>query len=369
MKPRVLVVDDSMTVRMDLRGALTAAGFTVTTCETLGAAQAALRVQPFDLAILDVVLPDGSGIDLLTAIKQTPELRTIRVIMLSSQGEVRSRLAGLRLGAELYLGKPYDREFLVREARNLFKMSGPSGQPISRRSLTHQKLLVIDDHPTFLVALAAVLRQEGHQVVVAPSGEDALALAAFERFDGVLVDRIMPGLDGIETCRRLRALAWAEHVPIALMTGSITPAVEAEALAAGADEVLLKPTQLVQLSERWHALVRRNQQAQELKLPPGVAPAPERSRGSPLFHWLVGASGLSDLMAKTVLNRALERVGATPENVERDHIQRALPHLRGLLRTFLPGDEVSRRIDAIAALAGAPERPETGGTSSSSGTK
>ena len=198
MKPRVLLVDDSMTVRMDLRAALTTAGFSVTSCSTKAAAVEALKVQAFDLALLDVVLPDGSGIDLLAEIKQTPELRTIRVFMLSTADEVRVRLQGLRLGADLYVGKPYDREHLVREARQLFKMSSHSGPPTARRSWSHRKLLLVDDNPTFLKALASVLRQEGSQVVVATSGEDALALLEMERFDGILVDRIMPGLDGIE---------------------------------------------------------------------------------------------------------------------------------------------------------------------------
>ena len=359
MKPRVLLVDDSMTVRMDLRAALTTAGFSVTSCSTKAAAVEALKVQAFDLALLDVVLPDGSGIDLLAEIKQTPELRTIRVFMLSTADEVRVRLQGLRLGADLYVGKPYDREHLVREARQLFKMSSHSGPPTARRSWSHRKLLLVDDNPTFLKALASVLRQEGSQVVVATSGEDALALLEMERFDGILVDRIMPGLDGIETCRRLRALRSAEHIPIALMTGSIDPPTEAEALRAGADAVLLKPAQLGLLSESWRAVCEKKPPPAALRehaasLNAGAAPG----AGSPLYQELVRASGLSDLMAKAVIDRALERLSIAPDLVAPEHVQRALPSIRDLLRTFLPPDEVLQRVGRMADLAGAADQPE-----------
>ncbi|MFO0572564.1 MAG: response regulator [Polyangia bacterium] len=366
MKPRVLVVDDSITVRMDLRAALATAGFVVTTCATKEAALGALKVQPFDLAILDILLPDGSGIDLLMEIKQSPELRSIRVFMLSTEAEVRSRILGLRMGADLYVGKPYDRGYLARTAREMFKMSDYSGPPTSRRSLSNRKLLIVDDSPTFREALATVLRQDGNQVVVATCGEDALALAAIERFDGILVDLVMPGLDGIETCRRLRAMPGAEHIPLALMTSSVQAYAEAEATAAGADEVLLKPVNLGQMSERLRALFVKKLQAHpqvivdlaSRRTPKDGASA---TKGSPLYKQIVAASGLSELMSKSVIDRALQRIGSTPDTVEAADLQRALPHIRDVLRTFLPHGEALRRMADIAALAGPASHAEPSG--------
>src|SRR5262249_47905459 len=144
--------------------------------------------------------------DLLKEIKQTPELQSIHVFMLSSENEVNSRINGLRLGADLYVGKPYDRGYVARAARELFKMSDYSGAPTSRRSLSNKNILIVDDSPTFLAALADALRTDGHQVVMADSGQDALALAELERFDCVLIDLVMPGLDGMQTGAQLRAL-------------------------------------------------------------------------------------------------------------------------------------------------------------------
>ncbi|MFO0578910.1 MAG: response regulator [Polyangia bacterium] len=354
MKPRVLIVDDSITVRMDLRAVLSMAGFDVTSCPSCESALAVLKVQPFDLAILDVLLPDGSGIDVLKEIKQTPELRSIRVFMLSTEAEVRSRLLGLRLGADLYVGKPYDRGYVARMAREQFKMADYSGPADSRRSLSNRKILLVDDSPTFREALALVLRQGGNQVVLAACGEDALALAAVERFDAIFVDLIMPGLDGIETCRRLRALRSTALAPIALMTSSIEAHKAAEATAAGADELLLKPANLGQIIERLRALLLKKQRGlAQISAEPGTRAdeLPSAARGSLLYRQVIAASGLSELMARSVIDRALQRSGSTPETLVPEQLQRALAYIGDVLRIFLPPDESSRRIAELTALA------------------
>lgn len=360
MKPRVLVVDDSITVRMDLRAALSTAGFSVSTCGTRDAALAALRTQALDLAILDIVLPDGSGIDVLTAIKQTPELRSIRVFMLSSQADVEARLLGLKLGADLYVGKPYDRGYVARAAREMFKMADHAGPPTSRRSLSHRKILLVDDSPTFVEALAIALRQDGNQIVTASSGEDALALLLVERFDCVLIDQVMPGLDGLETCMRLRAIPSMARVPVALMTASPGVLPITEVLAVGADELFDKNTDLEALRHQLRGLFVRKRQAtppnEELPRPhpePSRAPAAgpaESSTGAALYQSVVSASGLSALMAKTIIGRALSRVGVTQDTLESASLLRALPHIRESLLTFMSPRETMQRVDAIAAL-------------------
>ncbi|HLM72357.1 MAG TPA: response regulator, partial [Polyangiaceae bacterium] len=106
MKPHALIVDDSLTVRMDLRVVLHEAGFYVTACDSRAAAQKALRTRAYAVVILDILLPDGSGIDLLKEIRSEPELVNLPVIMLSSEAEVKHRIRGLTTGADEYVGKP-----------------------------------------------------------------------------------------------------------------------------------------------------------------------------------------------------------------------------------------------------------------------
>lgn len=255
MKPRVLVVDDCLAVRMDLRATLSAAGFLVTTAPTHAAALSALGVHSFGLAVLGITLPDGSGLDLCKRIRQTPELHSIRVFLLFAEFEAQERLSAASLGADLHISKPYDRSFVLHAARQQVKTAAGSVPVGLQRSSSACKLLVVDDSLTFREALVKVLHQAGCEVTTAASGEHAMLLSSVEHFDGILLDVVMPSLSGIETCRLLRARSATAKVPILLMTSSEEELSLAEASSAGASEIVLKPADLSVLSEKVQQLV------------------------------------------------------------------------------------------------------------------
>jgi len=103
MKPWVLIVDDSLTVRMDLEEAFESIGFATNASQTLAAARKALAERSFSLIILDVLLPDGDGIDLLREIKDASTTAAVPVILLSSEAEVCDRVRGLNTKRRLAL--------------------------------------------------------------------------------------------------------------------------------------------------------------------------------------------------------------------------------------------------------------------------
>src|SRR6476619_5901063 len=96
----ILIVDDSLTVRMDLAEAFQQMGFVVRPCATGAAARAALERGAIDAVVLDVNLPDGSGIDLLREIRARPDGAALPILMLSTEAEVRDRIRGLATGAD-----------------------------------------------------------------------------------------------------------------------------------------------------------------------------------------------------------------------------------------------------------------------------
>src|SRR5262245_28654084 len=104
----ILIVDDSLTVRMELAEALERAGFHTIQCATIADARIALRSHSIALAILDIQLPDGDGVDLLVQIRKDFTLGELPVLLLSTEAEVRDRIRGLRGGANDFVGKPYD---------------------------------------------------------------------------------------------------------------------------------------------------------------------------------------------------------------------------------------------------------------------
>ncbi len=118
------------------------------------------------------------------------------------------------------------------------------------------RILVVDDDPQILSVLKRGLAFEGYKVDVADNGEKALAIARDQPPDLVVLDIMMPGLDGIEVTRRLRE---AGDVPILLLTARVTVLDRVTGLDAGADDYLVKPFALDELLARVRALLRRRQ--------------------------------------------------------------------------------------------------------------
>jgi len=229
MKTPVLIIDDSLTVRMDLGEIFEAASFATTLCASLAEAREALEAQAFALVVLDVLLPDGDGLELLREIKSTSA--STPVILLSSEAEVAARVRGLRTGADEYVGKPYDRSYLMSRARSLVRRATPRG-PDSQRLV-----LLIDDSRTFREALRDALSAAGYAVALANSGETGLVAAADLRPDAIIVDGQMDGIDGATVVRRIRADAALRRTPCILLTASDEDPIakELDALDAGAD--------------------------------------------------------------------------------------------------------------------------------------
>ena len=251
MTPCVLIVDDSLTVRMDLGEAFESAGFVITLCSTLSEARNALSTGSFALIILDVLLPDGDGIEFLQEIKNTAATAKTPVMLLSSELEVKDRVRGLKTGADEYVGKPYDQSYVVARALELLRKNEPEGT--KEKSTT---VLIIDDSATFREELKSVLESSGYAVLTAPSGEDGLRVAVDARPAAIVVDGVLPGIDGATVIRRIRADAALRRTPCILLTASEERSGELKALDAGADAYVRKEEDTAIILARVTAVLR-----------------------------------------------------------------------------------------------------------------
>lgn len=120
--------------------------------------------------------------------------------------------------------------------------------------MTH-KLLIVDDHPETLDIIARVLRQQGYVVTATSSGIQGIALAESERPDLILLDGMMPDLDGWEVCRRIRNNPKISHTAIIMFSAVSVAEQKLAGFDAGADDYLTKPTEPVELIERVRALL------------------------------------------------------------------------------------------------------------------
>ncbi|MEJ0097139.1 MAG: response regulator [Bauldia sp.] len=229
----VLIVDDSLTVRMDLAEAFESAGFSALPSRTLADARRALAENPVALVVLDVLLPDGDGVDFLRELRSSETGASLPVVMLSSESEIKDRIRGLKTGADEYVGKPYDTNYLVAKARELLRARrGPAGD--------RPTVLVVDDSLTYREALAAALKADGYEVLMASSGEEGLRILADRRPDAIVVDGVLPEIDGATLIRRVRLDAALRGIPCLLLTASHERGAELHALEAGADAFVHK---------------------------------------------------------------------------------------------------------------------------------
>jgi two-component system NtrC family sensor kinase len=249
----VLILDDSLTVRMDLREAFDAAGWRTLPCATAAEAWATLATERVDAIVLDVLLPDADGVDVLRTLRTDPATASLPVLMLSSEAEVKDRIRGLSTGADEYLGKPYDAAYLVARAQELI-------QPDDSEQDDSPRILVIDEDATVQAMLQELLERNGYQVVLADSGLAGLRVAAARRADAVMVNDTLPDIDGATVIRRLRLDAALRGIPCLLLIASNDAGAELRALDAGADTFIRKDADPAVMLAKLSATVRLGSQ-------------------------------------------------------------------------------------------------------------
>jgi DNA-binding response OmpR family regulator len=130
------------------------------------------------------------------------------------------------------------------------------------------RILIVEDEPSLRASIVYNLRRAGYEVVAAADGEQALAAWAAEPADLVLLDLMLPKVDGLEVCRRLRQ---SSSVPIVILTARADEVDRVVGLEVGADDYVTKPFSMRELIARVKAILRRRELLeQELRRPAGV---------------------------------------------------------------------------------------------------
>jgi two-component system NtrC family sensor kinase len=257
----ILIVEDSETQALQLRYLLESQGWDVVRASTAESALEELNRQRPALIIADYHLPGVRGDELCRRIRMNVDTRGIPILMLTIEEAQGSERAGLDSGADDYVSKSVSPEILLVRIRALLRASSErSLAVVSQESHFHRaRLLAIDDSPTYLECLAEALSGEGYAVTKASCGKDGLDLLAHGLFDCVVVDLLMPDLDGIEVCRRINELARTEDrsMSVVMLTACETKEDMTRGLEAGADDFVGKSNDMTVLKARIRALLRR----------------------------------------------------------------------------------------------------------------
>jgi two-component system OmpR family response regulator len=184
------------------------------------------------------------------------------------------------------------------------------------------RVLIVEDQPKLAALLARGLREEGHAIDVAGRGEDALWMAPAAPYDAIVLDVMLPGIDGMETCRELRRRdVWT---PVLMLTARDAVGDRVAGLDAGADDYLAKPFSFDELLARLRALTRRTPAERPVLVEVGelrLDPAAHRAwRGDAELDLSAKEFALLELLMRrpgTVLTRAQLLEGAWDMAYER----------------------------------------------------
>ncbi len=256
----VLLIEDSETQAVRLTLELEDEGFKVSRVSSAEQGREFLQQELPDLLIVDYFLPGIHGDAFCRQVRLRPETRHLPLLILTSETSNLTQVHLLDSGADDYVPKSADFDVLLaRIQAQLRKRATKSHAPVNHVGFEWPRLLAIDDSLTYLEYLAAELEQEGYLVETASHGLEGLAKLEQQRFDCILIDLVMPELDGIEVCHRISQRSQQAQQPIALLmlTSQDNPEALSRALEAGADDFVGKQNDVVILKGRIRALLRR----------------------------------------------------------------------------------------------------------------
>ena len=258
---RIMLVEDSQTQAIKLRFVLEKEGWEVIWAATAQKAMEEIDRGKPDLILLDYYLPGIRGDELCRRIRMTIDTRSIPILMMTAEGTDEAEIRGLESGADDFVAKSVDSDILLLRIRTLLNKSHASSAILHQADshFRHARLLTIDDSITYLEYLNEQLSKEGYLLEKANSGKEGLQRILHESFDCVLVDLVMPEMNGIEVCQQINQMRSTLDNPIAvlMLTGRENKEDLTRALEAGADDFVGKSSDIAVLKGRIRALLRR----------------------------------------------------------------------------------------------------------------
>ena len=270
---RVLIVDDNRTNRGILEGMLKRWEMKPTAVEGGEEALKQLALaweagDPYGLILTDTHMPQMDGFRLVERIRESPQLATATIMMLTSAGRRGDAARCQKLGVAAYLLKPI-RQSELREAIGRVLGAEPEDGAIPlitrftlqamREPSAFLSVLLVEDNAVNQRLAARLVEKRGHRVVVAANGREALAALEKDDYDLVLMDVQMPEMDGLEATAAIRKMeeGSGKHQTVVALTAHAMKGDEERCLAAGMDGYLSKPIRPAELDAILESYVAR----------------------------------------------------------------------------------------------------------------
>ncbi|HBB33883.1 MAG TPA: hybrid sensor histidine kinase/response regulator [Cyanobacteria bacterium UBA9273] len=262
----LLVVEDDETQRHSMVELIGNTDVSTTAVSTGEAALSALKAGHFDCIVIDLGLPDMTGLELIEQIKQDSQLQAIPIIVYTGQELTRAQETELKRMADTIIIKDVRSPERLLDETALFLHRVQANLPQTQRQILealHQtdpilagkKVLIVDDDMRNIFALTSMLERHEMQVLFAENGRDGLALLEnTPNVDVVLMDVMMPEMDGYETMRVIRQRSEFATLPVIALTAKAMKGDRDKCIEAGASDYITKPVdpdQLLSLLRVW----------------------------------------------------------------------------------------------------------------------
>jgi len=360
----VLIVDDNPTNRRLLMQLLTKWGMRPEQAESADQAmslvnEALQRDRPYELILLDAMMPDRDGFELATQLKNSAKVTPVAVMMLSSAGLSEDAQRCRELGISSYLTKPLDQHDLLSAIKLALGIAPEMMQEVNandesifvsdglgvKHGLT---ILLAEDNRVNQKLAITLLEKWGHSVVLANNGLEAIERSRAQVFDLILMDLQMPEMGGIEATEIIRESekSSGKHTPIFAMTANAMKEDRERCVAAGMDDYIAKPLNTQQLRAMLQGIVA-TETAAVSSMPRIAGPFDYDAALRKADAWVIETIGQACL---DDFERQMTEISTAIESADPVLLIRGVHTLRGVVGNFNAHgvEELARQLERVA---------------------
>lgn len=228
-----------------------------------------------DLILLDIMMPGMDGYEVTKRLKINPETRDIPIILVTALDGAESKIKGLEAGADEFLNKPVDKAEIRARVKSLLRLKRYQDQLKARHhseshlstradqegfangSSSLPAILLVEDNEKDSHLLHVQLHGQPYEIKRVRNGEEALSLVRREKIDLVLLDLLLPGIDGFAVATQLKELEETRNIQIVAITSLRDLESRIRGIEVGVDDYLVKPINIHELKARLNALIKK----------------------------------------------------------------------------------------------------------------
>jgi two-component system cell cycle response regulator len=260
-QPKVLIVDDEPKNIKLLAAILNKSKFQILTANNgQEAIDITLEKLP-DIILLDIMMPVMNGYQVTEKLKSDPLTSHIPIILITALDGKESKAKGLELGAEEFLNKPVNSIELLTRVSSMLRLkqykeqlhihkkseeqfSHKTAEPVSplvENSPDVYQILLVEDNPKDVKIIKTYLNEKNYRLIVTDNGANALDIAQTEKIDLIILDIILPDMDGFNICMQLKKMNLTQNIPVIISTSLNDSESKIKGISAECDDFLTKP--------------------------------------------------------------------------------------------------------------------------------